>query len=414
MNESKKSLNNEELGEAGPDNTLLRIPKATGTAWLFIAAGLFLLYIGLSSQESAALLLGAILLFTFSISFLGVFALSLLRRKDTTLLSVQFVPCEAKPDTKIDIIISPPFSRIHFPWLLTRYEIPLYTKDGRTVHHIVDPYELQKNERSFVISERGAYFGIEDFLTSYDIFGLFTVSYPIQAEKNARILILPEMLQEAVPVSLKSGGSAHRQEAHYHKTDDLTDNRPYIPGDDPRRINWKLFGHSGSLFIREGEPEPPPESQYTIILDTSYDLHSQKEACKAVDGLCETALYILSDLHNKGISVGIGFNKSECKLCTPHEAVQFLSYPAAIPALEYAPLPALQEQKQLLILALPGSIQSKANLELYLKRLSGKQGHGIKADIWFLYNEARFGEAASECARLFSGKGGIHARSVRI
>ena len=45
--------------------------------------------------------------------------------------------------------------------------------------------------------------------------------------------------------------------------------RKYYPGDDARRLNWKVFAHSRELFLRVGEETPPPESRILFVLDAT-------------------------------------------------------------------------------------------------------------------------------------------------
>jgi len=43
--------------------------------------------------------------------------------------------------------------------------------------------------------------------------------------------------------------------------------RKYFPGDDIRKVHWKVFAHTSELFLRIGEEIPPPESRFLVILD---------------------------------------------------------------------------------------------------------------------------------------------------
>lgn len=52
------------------------------------------------------------------------------------------------------------------------------------------------------------------------------------------------------------------------RTGDPFDVRPYLPGDDLRRLHWPLFAHSGTAFVRTAEPSPPPTGHQFLILDT--------------------------------------------------------------------------------------------------------------------------------------------------
>lgn len=48
------------------------------------------------------------------------------------------------------------------------------------------------------------------------------------------------------------------------RSDELYEVRQYHPGDDPRRVNWKVYAHTGEPALREGELLPPPASEYAI------------------------------------------------------------------------------------------------------------------------------------------------------
>ena len=45
--------------------------------------------------------------------------------------------------------------------------------------------------------------------------------------------------------------------------------RPYLPGDDIRRMNWRLWAHTAQPFVRATEWLPPPLGETLWVLDTS-------------------------------------------------------------------------------------------------------------------------------------------------
>ena len=53
------------------------------------------------------------------------------------------------------------------------------------------------------------------------------------------------------------------------RSDELLETRRYVPGDDVRRLNWKLLAHAGELFLRLGEETPPPRARLLAVLDTT-------------------------------------------------------------------------------------------------------------------------------------------------
>ena len=172
------------------------------------------------------------------------------------------------------------------PAVLVRYFLYLNTKDGRKLLHVFDPdfpagsnvpaagHALPAGNDtpgsgsipggrggavpSFRVPLRGAWYSAWDELSIFDSLGFFRFSFRIPQGGNPRLLSCPRAAEEPPSLPIRSGGEARRTEPHYRRSDNLIDHRPYIPGDDPRRINWKLYSHGGDLLIREGEQEPPP------------------------------------------------------------------------------------------------------------------------------------------------------------
>jgi len=287
-----------------------------------------------------------------------------------------------------------------FPGILVRCRIILKTNDGRRVTYDFKPENKNGAPLNFQVKKRGAYFSAYDEFAVFDILGFFRFAYRIPAVdddtansgigKNtaaccaARLLVSPDAGAEPLSVRAK-GGEANRQDSPtFERTDYLIDHRPYVPGDDPRRINWKLYGHGGELIVRQGEREPPPSSSLTILIDTQYDslYSSNNEAANsgadAVDLLCENALAIINNA-GKEINVQIGFTNSgavnsgeksgvaaSSDSLTQAELGFFLAYPAALPAQAETALPAVTEDRGIVILALPRINTGNFALEKFL------------------------------------------------
>ena len=49
----------------------------------------------------------------------------------------------------------------------------------------------------------------------------------------------------------------------------IGETRPYLPGDDIRRMNWRLWAHTAQPFVRSTEWQPPPLGETLWVLDTS-------------------------------------------------------------------------------------------------------------------------------------------------
>jgi hypothetical protein len=408
---------------------------------------LFSLIAGLRRNELALTLPGAIFLGVLVYCFTAGLFLALIHRKGAYTLSVRIVPPELSPGRRAAVFCfrgddsggAPANHKggsggkrkfFRLPGLLIRYQLVMATRDGRSIKHVFDPDYLQDNLSSFTAAERGAYYGDYDCFYILDILGFFRVTYRLPIEEGPRLLVLPGPAVEPAPLSLHAGGQEQRIEPRFKRTDNYIDHRPYVPGDDPRKINWKLYSHAGDLFIREGEPEPPPHSRLVILVDTQTDpgLYSPEAGRRAVDMLCENALAIALEYTGRGMDIHIGWNigpqprmrggiNGGPRGGTPGELALLLAYPAALPLTAPEDLPPVPEDRGLLILALPRGSGNSNALDRFLK----KQGNKTP-DLLFLYtgdsggisSPGELDRAAESNVVYYNKRGGVHARHIRL
>jgi uncharacterized protein (DUF58 family) len=397
-------------------------------------------------------LLGAVLLAVWAYCLAAVLFLILLHRKRAASLIVRMTPEVLSagregavfrvPARTGGIIADGGFSgKDRFfrpPGILIRCALELSTKDGRRLNHVFDPDFLENGMSPFTPPGRGAYYGERDRLLICDALGLFRAVIAVPQGAGPRLLVTPRAAEQAASLAPRLGGTNRRAEPHFLRTDDLTDHRPYVPGDDPRRINWKLYGHAGDLFVREGEPEPPPHSRLVILIDTQTDpgLYASEEGRRGVDLLCENALALALDYAGRGMDVGIGFSGWDPSSCGPQNGEPRCGGPAEIAAVLARPaaspvageLPLVPEARGVLILALPRDWTGGGapwSLDRFLEKRDAKQ----TVDLLFLYSgdeepsvqaKERGGleESAEACARFYGrfygGKGGVRAKSIRV
>ncbi len=344
-------------------------------------------------------------------SFLGVLVAAARTRTAAAGLSCGIAPRESAFGDRVDLVpAAVPGRRIlALPGIALRYEVDLRTRDGRRFYAAFDPYRPRAPDLEQSAPGRGAYFGGTDRLRCFDAFGLFTHSRPVTVEASARLLVRPRTAADFRGAELRAGGSSRRVEPHYRKTEDLTEHRPYTPGDDPRRINWKLYGHSGDLFVREGESEPPPRSRISILLDGTADgrLYGEEEARRAVDALAELALALTVESAALGRSVFLGYCGSTLNPADPTSAARLLAYPAALSPLDGADLPLPDEGAGTVVLALPRKEDFDGALDRFIAALKGRDGGRAAADLRFL--AAGSADEAEACVRRYGTMGGIHA-----
>ncbi|MDR2536486.1 MAG: DUF58 domain-containing protein [Treponema sp.] len=397
---------------------ILPVPRTLG---VFVLILTFLAFTaGSIRNEFALILVGAVFLAVLGYCFLTIVLLSCIHRKRVRSVSAQIITKQVSPgnqgicgftvETSQNTPQKRPFLRL--PGILIRYEIRLTTKDGRSIRHLFDPDSLKTGTDTFIAPDRGAYYTRYDEFGIFDVPGFFRLTFRIPQTGGPRLLVTPKKAAEPLPVTIQSGGTVRRNEPRFLRTDNLTDHRPYIPGDDPRRINWKLYGHLGDLFVREGEPEPPPHARLLIIVDTQSDpaLYTDEAARRGVDGLCENALALAVSSMERGIAVSIGYTGGDIQRGTQAELAAVLAYPAALPLSAQEELPYSPDAQGIVILALPRGVSETLGLD----RLLAKQGPNQSIDLIFLYEGNQLERAAETCTAIYSLKHGIHPRSVRL
>jgi uncharacterized protein (DUF58 family) len=306
------------------------------------------------------------------------------------------------------------------PGVLIRYQINLETRDRRTLTHLFDPALTGGKANSFEVLERGAWFSGYDELVFFDVLGFFRLSRRFPQEEEPRILAGPRRTEPPPFLRLRSGGTEQRADPHYLRTGELIDHRPYIPGDDPRRINWKLYSHGGDLFVREGDPEPPPHSRLLILVDTQADalLFSPGAARRGVDLLCENALAAALEYTESGMDILVGYTGGKIRGGAAADLAEALAWPAALSLSGPEDYPVPGEDRGLLILALPRSSGESSALDRFLKKRDPKQW----VDLVFLYEDdspetgaaaAALQGAAETNVRLYGQKPGIRAGVFR-
>src|SRR5687767_6311277 len=89
----------------------------------------------------------------------------------------------------------------------------------------------------------------------------------------ASTLVAPEFYERLDRLGLVSRrrligfGKGDRRSARHGTSLEFVDYRPYTSGDDPRQVDWNIYGRSGSLFVKLFEEEEVLTVH--LLLDTS-------------------------------------------------------------------------------------------------------------------------------------------------
>jgi uncharacterized protein (DUF58 family) len=117
---------------------------------------------------------------------------------------------------------------------------------------------------------RGIYEVEEHFLMVRDWCGFF--EYRIAGETNQLLTVYPASLIMERGIPARRNHVPEKQAfISWQKDRELFDSRPYYPGDDPRRINWKMLARHDELFVKEGNSFSPSKKSALLMLDGSGD-----------------------------------------------------------------------------------------------------------------------------------------------
>jgi hypothetical protein len=368
--------------------------------------------LGTMRGELVLTLTGAVFFMVLAYTLAASLVLGLIHRRRASFFLVSIAPREIGAGGKGEMVFRGDGKGfIRLPGILLRYELNLATRDGRIIRHVFDPGVLNGEALSFPVEKRGAYYGPWDGFIIADIPGFFRICIPVPQDRVPRLLALPERAAEFPFLPPQGGGTKRRTASRFLRGDNLIDHRPYMPGDDPRRINWKLYGHAGDLFVREEEREPPPYGKLTLLLDTQRDpqLYGEEEGRRGVDLLCEYALAGIMSYVEPGLIIETGYAGGTVLGGSPSELAAALAYPAALTDPGELPVPPDGDTGGVLVLALPRTGAVNSVLDRFLKRRGNR-----RTDLLFLYEGESRDAAAGSCVRIYNRRGGIRARRLRF
>lgn len=281
---------------------------------LFIAAvALAALAAGIARADLAALFWGATFLLASLYAAAGcrIARRRLARRRDAGpgFLAATLPASVSGPGTAAEAELVADLPRALPPGIGVRVVLAPTWHD-RTLGPISAALEAGENRLrlTFVAARRGAYSLREATLEAVDALGLARARLPVSLEE--RLVVPPAAAPRRSGVRTPEEGGASREHLRQaRRSDELLETRRYAPGDDPRRINWKLLAHAGELFVRLGEDAPPPRARLLAVLDTTENpALPESLADAALDALVEDCASELAALLARGCAVDLSLS----------------------------------------------------------------------------------------------------------
>ncbi len=150
---------------------------------------------------------------------------------------------------------------------LTRvYYRVIFSRQGGTDGYCIR-FPLPVPPKDYVpeLPGRGVYVADSAQCAISDFAGLFTLRTRMTKDvEGTTIRLVPNpspvrpLWEPESPAGISGGASS------FLRSEELYEVRQFMPGDDPRKINWKVFAHTGTLSVRDGELLPPPASELTV------------------------------------------------------------------------------------------------------------------------------------------------------
>jgi uncharacterized protein (DUF58 family) len=261
-----------------------------------LAAGL--LSAGLLRADLAALFWGSsFLLYTvYVLAGSHLFRLVLMRRSRRVLdmVSVVLPPSGVFPGEELDARVETQLPRRSPPGFSVYVRLPLAWQERKidTLAARMSPGTSTRAVR-FRAPWRGAFRSSAAVVECRDILGFSAGSFGIPLREA--VTVYPTLRDPGDAVQLmEQADEAAVESRRRRRSDDLLEARKYYPGDDMRRLNWKVFAHLNELFLRVGEEVPPPEARLLFVLDTTANpLVPRGTAAEYLDTLVSSCISVM-------------------------------------------------------------------------------------------------------------------------
>jgi uncharacterized protein (DUF58 family) len=323
--------------QGSPTSRSLRsVFSFTGWGVLFSALSALILLIGVLRMELAAILWGSafILLALYSLLANRIMQAVMRRFFEKTPDPIDFTlfATGVFPRSEVTAELKAEMPRFAAPGMRARFEIFLHWP-GRNPLHLSCDLRGGGNRRLFDFSPsyRGRYQSREIRIVLSDLLGFtrWPVSYPLAEQLRVFPAVQPE---EARRPPRLEGGQEENLGRRRWRSEELLEVRKYFPGDDIRKVHWKVFAHTSELFLRIGEEIPPPESRFFVVLDTApTEAVPPRIGSDYLDVLVENCAAILMEVLSRGYQVYFTLcSVAQVRQVTPEKRLQILGELAGV------------------------------------------------------------------------------------
>lgn len=154
---------------------------------------------------------------------------------------------------------------------------------------------------NLIFTRRGEWRGVS-FIRATDPFGFFVLECPCG---KPGIVSVPPSIAEYQGADIPGRPDSETATAPRRREDaeERLERRSYVRGDDPRRLDWKLYARTGELLVRVGEAGIPFRGRIWLnVLSPQYSLF-RKRTILSLDRTLESAAALIQNLEEGGQEV---------------------------------------------------------------------------------------------------------------
>ncbi|MFP4113489.1 MAG: DUF58 domain-containing protein [Spirochaetales bacterium] len=237
----------------------------TPRGWTLILFSSLLLVVGVVRDELGVVIWGGGMLFVVAVVVLLALIGRARLRAVRASFSAQLDRAIAEVGDSVRVHASIP-AVVLFPGFVLEHRIRLSWGTTRTL--VADEPVRPGGEARWEIEcrERGDFRGGGSTLAMRDVLGL--TASGVREDRDLRVLVVPAAPAESPDLPVRRGGERAAERSHHRvRSEELREVRPYVPGDDVRRLSWKHLAAYDELLVRIGEYVPPARGDVLCRID---------------------------------------------------------------------------------------------------------------------------------------------------
>ncbi|PIE98484.1 MAG: hypothetical protein CR988_03015 [Treponema sp.] len=244
---------------------------------MYLFFSVFFLLLGLFRGEIFSSIAGILLCLYFFYAVLAATITLFFWKNEKPIVSVQknefiILPFNLRNNKKNNNSGKKNMFPLIFPGCSVQYVFDFRTEESEASASTECIVNLRRNSESevFAPKKRGKYFCKYKFLRIIDIAHCYEFILPQSDIKNLPAYFVfprPKRKKHFLNPPLLFADDINKKKT-MQRNDELYDVRQYFPGDDTRKINWKVYAHLNDLTIRQGEFLPPPQKRFSVFVDS--------------------------------------------------------------------------------------------------------------------------------------------------